>query len=277
MVKMSKEEVQITNENTDSEKRGRIVFLSLLIALSMFVVKIAQNWDQSWISYVVATIYMVVTLVGLIWAFSFQIRFKSLPCLIQSSLFVGSEFLFVEMFFFEKLDRIYEAFLLLGILGVIWVATYVSFLMSNIFNVGLYKDIPLEQVARTASYILSLFMVYFFTFSFLANGMAVYILIPVIFIAYFSITAMHIRNLEFEKKDFWRRTLLTTFIMFVLFLGSFLIGSKHEFVSIVPAAGFFASIGGVSVSTSGKESKNTAFLYGAVLFIVVLLNILNNI
>jgi hypothetical protein len=85
----------------------------------------------------------------------------------ESSLFVASEFLFIEMFFFEDLDRIYEGVLLLGILGLIWISTYVSFLMANIFNVGLYKDIPLEQVARTASYILSIFMVYFLTFSYL--------------------------------------------------------------------------------------------------------------
>jgi hypothetical protein len=243
----------------------------------MFVVKISQNWDQAWISYIVAAIYMFVTFIGLIWVFSFQIRFKSIPCLAQSALFVGSEFLFVEMFFFEKLDRIYEAFLLLGILGLIWVAAYISFLMSNIFNVGLYKDIPLEQVARTASYILSLFMVYFLTFSFLANGMVVYVLLPVVLIAYFSISAMHIRNLEFERKDFWRRTLLTTFIMFVLFLGSFLIGSKHEFISIVPTVGFFASIGGISKGTTEKESKRNTFLYGILLLVVVILNVVNNI
>jgi hypothetical protein len=274
---MNKQEALSVNENVDSEKRGRIIFFSLLLTLSMFIVKISQTWDQTWIPYLIATIYAFITFTGLIWVFSFQIRLKSVPCLIQSSLFVGSEFLFVEMFFFDKLDRIYEAFLLLGFLGVIWVATYISFLMSNIFNVGLYKDIPLEQAARTASYILSLFMVYFLTFSFLANGIVIYILLPVILVSYFSITAMHVRNLEFEKKDFWRRTLLTTIVMFILFLGSFLIGSKHEFVSIVPTVGFFALVGGMTASPTEAESKRNVFLYGLLLSVVIILNILNNI
>ncbi len=197
--------------------------------------------------------------------------------MIQSSLFVGSEFLFVEMFFFEKLDRVYEAFLLLGILCIIWIATYVSFLMTNIFNVGLYKNIPLEQVARTASYILSLFMIYFFTFSFLTSGVAVYFLLPAVFICYFSITAMHIRNLELEKKDFWRKSLLVTLIIFILFTGSFLIGTKHEFVSVVPTVGFFVSIGGISESMTGKESKNSFLFYSFLLLIATVINILSNI
>lgn len=276
---MNKEETIEINENVDAEKRGRIIFLSLLLALSMFIVKISQNWDVSnaWMSYMVAVIYIVFTFLGLIWAFSFQIKTKSIPCLAQSSIFVASEFLFIEMFFFDKLDRIYESFLLLSMLGVIWIVTYISFLMSNIFNVGLYKNIPLEQVARTASYVLSMFMVYFFTFSFLTNGMPIYVLLPVIFISYFVITAMHIRNLEFEKKDFWRRTILTTLIMFILFLGSFLIGNKHEFVSIVPTVGFFISVGGIVKSFTEKEVKSFTILYGIILLIAFVINIANNI
>jgi len=275
---MNKDETIGINENIDTEKRGRIVFFSLLVTFSIFIIKIFQDWgvDKVWISYTIALAYLLVTFVGLIWVFSFQIRLKSIPCLAQSSLFVASEFLFVEMFFFEKLDRIYETILLLGILVLIWITTYISFLMANIFNVGLYKDIPLEQVARTASYILSLFVVYFLTFTFLAAGMDLYILLPVIFLSYFSISAMHIRNLEFEKKDFWRRTVLTLCIMFILFLGSFLIGSKYEFVSIVPTIGFFISIGGGSKNRTERESKMNIILYGLLLLVAFAINIWSN-
>jgi len=275
---MNRSETLQVTENVDSEKRGRIVFFSLLIAISMFIIKISQDWgaDQAWLSYVVASAYLLVTFAGLVWAFGFQVKLKSVPCLAQSSLFVASEFLFVEMFFFEKLDRIYEAVLLLLILIVIWIVTYVSFLMANIFNVGLYKDIPLEQVARTASYILSLFMVYFFTFSFLAHGMEIFVLIPVILIAYFCISAMHIRNLELERKDFWRRTILTSVIMLILFLGSFLIGCRHEYISIVPTVGFFAAIGGISGELSGKALKRNIWLYGILLLLSFLVNIWSN-
>lgn len=275
---MNKNETVVVNETADTEKRGRIILLSLLIALSMFVVKMSQNWgvEDSWLSYLVAGIYMIFTFVGLMWAFSFQIKPKSIPCLAQSSLFVASEFLFIEMFFFSDIGRIYEALLLLGMLGVIWVVTYVSFLMSNIFNVGLYRDIPLEQVARTASYILSLFMSYFLTFSILANGLELYVLLPSVLIAYLAISAMHIRNLEFEKKDFRRRTMLTTVIMYVLFLGSFLIGARHELVSIVPTVGFFASVGGMTKNFTEKESKRLLLIYGALILIVFIINVVNN-
>ena len=275
---MNKNDTAILNENVDTEKRGRIVLFSLLVALSIFVIKVSQSWgvEDGWLLFGIAAAYMFFTFIGLTWVFSFQVRFKSIPCLAQSALFVGSEFLFIEMFFFERLERIYEEAILLGILVVIWIATYVSFLMSNIFNVGLYKDIPLEQVARTASYILSLFMVYFITFSILVSGMSIYVLLPLVLIAFFAISAMHIRNLEFERKDFWRRTVLTSFIMFILFLGSFLIGSKHEFVSIVPTVGFFVSVGGLSKNHTGRDLKRNIFLYGLLILIAIVLNIWNN-
>lgn len=275
---MNKEEAVVITESVDTEKRGRIILLSMLITLSMFVVKIAQTWDANSgvMIYLTAFIYFLVSFFGLVWAFSFKVRWKSIPCLAQSSLFVASEFLFVEMFFFEDFDRLYEAFLLLGMLALIWIATYVSFLMSNIFNVGLYKDIPLEQVGRTASYLISIFMVYFFTFSLLANGMSAYILIPAVLIGYISIVAMHIRNLELERKDFIRRTALSVLIMLILFLGSFLTGSKHEFISIIPTVGFFAAIGGLSGNASEGGLKRKLWLYAFLLFVVVAISIWNN-
>ncbi len=64
MVKMNTKETLAVNENTDSEKRGRIVFFSLLIAISMFVIKMAQSWDQLWISYAIAGVYILVTFLG---------------------------------------------------------------------------------------------------------------------------------------------------------------------------------------------------------------------
>ncbi len=275
---MNKEETISLNENVDTEKRGRIVLFSLLITLSMFFLRIFQDWNtsDSWITYIVAAGYLLLTFLGLIWVFGFQVRIKSIPCLMESSLFVASEFLFIEMFFFEDLDRIYEGVLLLGILGLIWISTYVSFLMANIFNVGLYKDIPLEQVARTASYILSIFMVYFLTFSYLANGMKSYILLPSILLSYFAVVAMHVRNLELERREFFRKSILSSLIMFILFLGVFLLGNRHEYISIVPTFGFFMVVGELSENHSEKVVKRKLWVYGFVLLVLIVLNIWKN-
>ena len=83
---MNREETVTVNENVDTEKRGRIIVFSLLLTLSMFIVKVSQTWDvnEVWILYLVAALYMLITFFGLVWVFAFQIKIKSIPCLAQS-------------------------------------------------------------------------------------------------------------------------------------------------------------------------------------------------
>ena len=109
-----------TETSTDREKRGKLLLLAAFTALSLFISKIIQTDTLVVASrvYLNALIYFVIVFVGLLWSFNLQIKKKSLITLIQPALFVFSQELFVEFFFFQKFSRIYEAFILLGLIVV---------------------------------------------------------------------------------------------------------------------------------------------------------------
>lgn len=271
-----------TNEvNTDSEKRGKLLFLAGIITIAIFLTKILQG-DAEMTPlhvYISGGIYFIFSFIGLLWAFNFQIKLKSLLFVFQSALFVFSEVVFVELFFFQKFNRIYEAIILLLLLVLIFVGNYVSFLMANVFNVNLFMRLPLAQVGRTSSYIISLLMMYFLTFSFLTSNFPLYLLIPLVIITYALITVIHYINMGIEEGELRRKTALTTLLTVFLFLGIFLSGSLHELSALVPALGYYLS---VSMVTQEQVFRKNSVSWIFSLFIlviafiaVVLLNIVN--
>jgi len=164
------------SKTEDSVKRGKLIMLSLLIGLSIFVQTLIKQQDLEVTRIlIIALIYLGGSFLGLIWAFDFQVKIKSLSFLLQSSLFVMSEYLFVQLFFVGKFSRIYEGILLLILVALVSIGTYISFLMANVFNVNLYKSIPLANVGRTTSYIISTLSLFFlfnlqYIFFFLYNS-----------------------------------------------------------------------------------------------------------
>lgn len=265
---------KIVNTNEDAVKRGKLLTLSLLIALSIFIQTILKVNDGDVIRTILtALVYFGISVIGLIWAFNFQVRFKSIPFLVQSALFVASEYLFVQLFFVQKFSRIYEGLLLLILIGIVFIGTYVSFLMSNVFNVNLYKSIPLVNVGRTTSYIISSFTLFFFLFSLLALQLAIYFLIPLVIVVSVFLSYIHLKNLGYENILLTRKTLLVSLLVLFMFLGSFLSGITHEVSVLGPVVGYFVGIG-VANMKSTKANKNLELLMYISILIAITLVIL---
>lgn len=269
-----------TETSTDREKRGKLLLLAAFTALSLFISKIIQTDTLVVASrvYLNALIYFVIVFVGLLWSFNLQIKKKSLITLIQPALFVFSQELFVEFFFFQKFSRIYEAFILLGLVVVFFFINYFSFLSANIFNVSLFKKIPLLQVARTVSNIISVFMMYFITFSFLLSGFNVYILLGSLFLFYLLISLLNYVNNGIEEEgELFRKTFITTLIPFMLFSGVFLSGNVHEVISVIPVVGYFLTVGVATRESFVKVDSRSVAIQILVLvfafFAVLVLNI----
>ncbi len=267
------------DNNTDREKRTKLLLLAAFIALAIFINKILQSQSQVilWSVYVNAGIYFCITFVGLLWAFDFQIKKKSLIFLFQSALFVFSEAIFIELFFFQKFNRIYEFFILVLLMFLVFVGNYISFLMANVFNVDLFKKIPLVHVGRTSSYLLSLFMMYFFTFSLLVTGLPIYFLLPLILLSYTLTIYMHYMNIGIEGVEIFRKTLLTLLISFSLFLGVFLSGDVHELIAVVPVVGYYLAVSLVSRERLFNSSRILDFVFGIIVFLVSFVSLLLNI
>ncbi|OGC44020.1 hypothetical protein A2400_02125 [candidate division WS6 bacterium RIFOXYB1_FULL_33_14] len=269
---------RVVNKREDSVKRGKLIALSFLIALSVFVQTIMKIEDQSILRTVITSlIYLVMTFLGLIWAFNFQVKIRSLPFLLHSSLFVMSEYLFIQLFFAQKFNRIYEGILLLILVGLIFVGTYVSFLMSNVFNVNLYKSIPLVHVGRTTSYIISTLTIFFVIFGLLSLQLPVYLLLPLILTIAVFLSFIHLKNLGYEGLLLSRKTLLVSVLVFFMFLGSFLAGIVHELSAIVPTVGYFAGVGIANIKGDKTIFNWEIILYTFALIAVILLNLFLNV
>ena len=249
------------NVSSDTEKRGKLLLLAGLIAVAMFLNKILQKDISVEIPriYLNGALYFVISFVGLLWSFNFQVKFKSILYIVQAALFVFSEAIFIEFFFFQKFNRLYEALILLILLTLVFIGNYVAFLMANVFNVGLFKNIPLIHVGRTSSYLISLLTIYFVTFSLLSSNLPIYFLLPIIAVVYAIVVYVHYLNIGIEGGEQIWKTVLTGLVILTLFLGVFLTGNSHEIVSFVPVVGYFLCVSVVSQSDIEYKERNVFF------------------
>lgn len=263
---------KIVTQNTgeDNVKRLKIILLSFGISFSLFFTKIFARSDSLIDTFIVGGIYGLVAVVGLVWAFDFRIKTQSIKYLFQGGLFVFSEVIFVLLFFFKQFDRIYEGILLILLLMFLGIITYICFLMINIFNVSLYKDLPLVNVAQTASYILTLLMIYFLTFGFLASGFPLYLILPVIFLIYLFLLYMQFNEHDLDKGKLKYIVLIISIINIFLLIPFVFVGSSHEVIAIVPTIGGF--VGGGLVTIKEKENIKWQVLgYNFLVLLIILL------
>ncbi len=266
------------SKTEDSVKRGKLIMLSLLIGLSIFVQTLIKQQDLEVTRIlIIALIYLGGSFLGLIWAFDFQVKIKSLSFLLQSSLFVMSEYLFVQLFFVGKFSRIYEGILLLILVALVSIGTYISFLMANVFNVNLYKSIPLASVGRTTSYIISTLSLFFLTFSLLSLQPAIYILLPLQLLISIFFTYIHLRVLGYEGYVLNRKVMLVSLIVFIMFISSFLTGIIHEVSALSPTVGYFVGIGMANIKSDKKENHWETLSYILALIGAIILNFVLNI
>ncbi len=252
----------------DNIKRGRILTLALLVSISLFFLKVSQTADVVSIPsvYLKAIVYFFLSYIGLWWALRFQVSKKSaIYVLPQSSLFVFTQVLFIELFFFQRFGRVYEAFLLFFLLILMFLSTYISFLTTNVFNVGSVKEIPLLQVGKTTSYILSLLMVFFFTFGLLESSFNPILILLLLAGFYASIIFMHFNHLGIGQGSFKGKVLLTVLAMLFMFIGSAFIGSMHEAIAFAPMVTMFVMAGVVM-----RVDKNQLRVWDIIEYIVLL-------
>lgn len=269
---------KLVNTNEDAVKRGKLLSLSLLIALSIFIQTILKvNQGDPIRTALTFFVYLVVVVIGLIWAFNFRVKIRSLPFLLHSALFVASEYLFIQLFFIQKFSRIYEGLILLALVGFVFVGTYVSFLMANVFNVNLYKNIPLVNVGRTTSYIISTLTVFFLFFGILALQLPLYILLPILIAVAYFLSFIHLKNLGYEGILLNRRSLLVSAIVIFMFISTLFSGVLHEVSVLAPVVGYFVGIGVANIKVENKGKTFELLLYILILIAVVLINFRLNI
>jgi hypothetical protein len=279
IVKTKESKKLIRNAMTaDSGKRGRLVFLAIIISLSVFLLRAFNVWEVSNLGDLAIKVfsYGLFTLLALIWSFRFAINWRSLFVVIPQSVVVVMGFvLFIEMFFFRDFDRLSDFVYLFAVWGGGFLTLYVSFLMTNIFNVSMFKELPLKQVAKTTSYILSLIMVYLFSFSFLAMQLHFTITAVMLFIVYGIIIYTHFYHLNLSKKNLFNALVVVLVGMLASIISFMFIGTRHEIIALMPTAVAFSVIG-ITMHKTRTEGLSDVhqFEYIFVYIAILVLNIL---
>lgn len=180
----------------DPGKRQRIFVLSAAIVLFVFGLKVwgRSEWSVEQVVLVAAGA-SILSVFGLMWAFRFDIsRIAYVTVIPQPALFVFGYILFLEMFFFQRFERIYEAVLFGALLIVFMVVLGIVFLTANILNVATIKKIPLLLVAQTSSYVITLFNAFFIGFFIVSLGLMPWYTVSFLFMLYWAVSFLHLAH-----------------------------------------------------------------------------------
>lgn len=260
--------------NNDSDKRGRIILVSVIVTFLAFFLKISQQSDSigALQIYLNAGVVGVVAYIGLLWAIRFQVTFRTLVYVIsQSSLIVFILTLFLEMFVFRKVGRVYELLILLSVSGLMFFGTYASMLMANIFNVAAFKELPLAQVGKTTSLILTVLSIYFATFVVLESNLNSYVTIILLTVMVCALLITHIRHLEIPRNVLWKRIFTILVLVILTLIAQILVGGSPLMSAFVPTIVAYSLINIITIENLSTMQK---FEYFFMTFAAFLFNFL---
>ncbi|HRI05400.1 MAG TPA: hypothetical protein PLV59_00380 [Candidatus Dojkabacteria bacterium] len=243
----------------DNVKKGRILTLALIISISILIFKVTQTTDivNPIVVLLRSLVYFAVAYVGLIWAFKFQVTLHSLLYILpQSAMFIMSEVIFLEMFFFRRVGRVYEILILVGMLILLFIGTYVVFLMSNVFNVATVKEIPLIQAARTVSFLATLIATFFLALGLLDGNLDIIPTTLILAFAFFSLVFFHLKHMDLGKERLGEYTILVLLFMLSMFISTAIVSQSHEVIALAPTIGAFVAL---EIITKKQRNMLTPF------------------
>lgn len=263
----------MTLYGVDNNKRGKLISVAILVSSIVVLSKLVQQSEVVNLYSVVANAFIIsiISYIGLLWALSFQITLRSMVyALSQSSLIVFILTIFLEIFVFRRVGRVYEVLILLTLSGVMFFVTYASYLMANIFNVAHFKEIPLTQVAKTTSLLLSLLSIYFISFAIFEMSLSGYVTITLLGIVYFFIILFHLRHLGINRNNFWRSFYTVFFYTLLISSLYILIGGNPLIFSIVPTVVSYSLINLLTLENTSISQKYEYFILTIVSILLVI-------
>lgn len=186
----------------DPGKRQRILVVAALVVLFVFGLKVwgQPDWSVEQVV-VVAAVAAFLSAVGVAWALRFDVtRIGYLTVIPMPAMFVFGYVLFVEMFFFQRFQRIYEAVMFGALLIIFLMVLGIVFLTANVLNVSTFKKIPLLQVAQTSSYAITLFNVFFIGFFIISLGFMPWFTLPLLLLLYWSASFLHLSHFSIDLR-----------------------------------------------------------------------------
>jgi hypothetical protein len=263
-----------SNYKIGQAKRLKSIFVVLTLTVSIFFIKLL-NVASSNVGYIflVALSAGLFTFFGALWVEGFNVKRESVYGeILQVSWFVFSEVLFIQMFFFAGLDRLYEALLLFIILVLFFLSTYGMFLVMNIFVVSRFRVIPLLSVAKTTMYAFSILGVFYIAYSLLLSSINPFVSILGILTLNYPLILTGFINIGLIDKDMkalMGDALILDYLIILPMFPAMLWNPFPEFIALVPSVLFFIIFGIIMHRFHGVEEKTPYFSY-ILSFIIIL-------
>lgn len=275
IVKADEEEVSEARVVRDPGKKRRLLVIAILNSVVIMIVKFQATWEWTFLNTVLFALFIAVSnYLLLIWAFRMRVKketfFTVLP---QPSLFVFSFVLMLELIFFQRFERIFEG-VLFSIVLIFFTSVLMGvFLTANVLNVSLYKTIPLLQVGQTVSFIVTLFIIYFSTYSFVAGAISTPLIFVVLLIIYSLTVYTHLSHFSINLRTVFWYSLSIGWGAVTLLLALLIWPSNVFLLSLVPVATVYLGCGIVMHGSRKNLTFRIALEY-LVLFLVILFAVL---
>lgn len=232
-------------QQEDSVKKGKILFMALFITFSFLFNKIlGPFYPFLENSLILAILYAIIAFWGFLWILSFKVNSRIILLILPQVVFIiFSQILFLDMLFEQTFGRVYETFLIIGLLVITFAITHIVFLTSNVFAVSSFKKIPLEAVAKTTIYLISALSVFFVTYGLLSLGISsVFAIILLLIFCFFS-TVFLLSHFYMEMSTVFSNSGLVFINIALIIIGAVLYSSRVEFVALLATVAFYFSVG----------------------------------
>lgn len=252
----------------DTAKKGKILFISTFITLLFVAYKV---WNPSDLSIfnnplVVSGIFALISFISFIWILGFKVNSRIIFLIAPHiSAIMFSEILFIQMFFYRAFGRVYEALLMFLILLFIFGVTEISFLTGNVFAVSSFKKIPLEAVAKTSIYFLSLFSVFFVTYGILSLNLNLFFSILVLCVIYFFIIILLLSHFYLETSSVLSNSFSILWNLILILIAGVLFSNRIEVVALLATAVFYACCG-IYIDIKKRQDYSKVWEYLFILF-----------
>ncbi len=257
-------------------RRNGLLALSILYSFFVFISKSFNLFEvgvnSDFFTYLIISSILVYFWLFVMYEFSIK-KTVVIYIIPQVILLLAGELIFAHTFFVRSFVRNYEILSFLALVLLFMGLNYSVLLMSNIFYVSIYKNIPLKQVAKTASYIVSLISIYFWTFNVLSfEKVGVVGTILILSAIYGFNIYVHLRHLGFTSYKLRRYTLLTLIMLINLLNTILFVGLRPELIALVPLSGFFVTVGYIMHRNDNAIRWYTILEYLLIIVITVSLN-----
>lgn len=255
-----------------SSKKGKIVLVSLFIVFSFLANKLFGPYHEILTNpLILSFLYALVAIFGFMWVLRFELNFRIVYLVSPHlGLIIFSQMLFIQMFFERSFGRIYEALLMSLILIFVFIITYITFLTSNVFAVVSFKKIPLEAVAKTSIYFISVLLVFFATYGLLSLQIHIVPLVIILISVYLLAAIFLLMYFYIETATILANSAMVFWNVLLIFVSSALFSVRIEFVALLVAVVFYYSVG-FFIEKKPEIASSRLLEYFLTLFFVILL------